>query len=293
MLATLPLAKLPFSLAASLWVALLSLAVVGALRALRVRDLRCYAAVLISAPVFTGIAVGNVTPLIVLSAALTWRWRDRAAAGAGALAFGLVVKPILWPVVVWAFVTRRVRLGAGAVALAVVVDAAGWAVISFHGLRNYPSLMSSLAHSAASHGLLLTSALVNSGVRFGVAIVPSAVLASILLISAVRTRDDRWIFAASLAASLLLTPVMWIHYLSLLFVPIATWRRRLDLLWLAPIALWLVARVYHQPDHTRPVWTSMFALASAAFIGWRLASASSSSKSTHSEARLLASSTTR
>lgn len=66
---------------------------------------------------------------------------------------------------------------------------------------------------------------------------------------------------------------MWIHYLSVLFVPLSIWRRRFDALWLAPLALWVVARVYYHPDNTRPLWTSLFTLATVAFVGWRLVSA--------------------
>jgi alpha-1,2-mannosyltransferase len=270
MLVALPFAKLSFTLAAWLWVAVLSVASAAALFVLRVRDWRCYLASAASAPVFAGITVGNVTPLIVLSAACAWRWREEPGRGAAALGFGLIVKPILWPLVVWALLTRRLRLAFASVALALVVDVVGWAAIGFDGLRNYPSLMSSLAHSAASHGMLLVSTFVNSGASLGVALVPSIVLAALLIGGAAHSRDDRLIFAAALVAAMLLTPVMWIHYLSLLFVPIAMWRRRLDVVWLAPLALWVVARTYHLPEHSRPVWVSLFSLACVALVGLRL-----------------------
>src|SRR5205823_14364824 len=108
-------------------------------------------------------------------------------------------------------------------AVTLAVDAVAWAAIDFRGLRNYPSLMSSLARSAASHGLLLTSTLVNLGADFGVALVPSLAIAALMIVCAARTRDDRWMFTASLVAALFVSPVMWIHYFSVIFVPIALW----------------------------------------------------------------------
>jgi hypothetical protein len=40
-----------------------------------------------------------------------------------------------------------------------------------------------------------------------------------------------------LAAALVMTPILWLHYLVLLFVPIALVRPRLSALWFAPLAL--------------------------------------------------------
>jgi hypothetical protein len=51
-------------------------------------------------------------------------------------------------------------------------------------------------------------------------------------------RSDASAFAAALAASLALTPIVWLHYFALLFVPIAIGRPRLSPLWLAPLAFW-------------------------------------------------------
>jgi hypothetical protein len=40
-------------------------------------------------------------------------------------------------------------------------------------------------------------------------------------------------------ASLVATPLLWLHYLLLLFVPIALYRPRLSGLWFLPLLLWL------------------------------------------------------
>jgi hypothetical protein len=48
---------------------------------------------------------------------------------------------------------------------------------------------------------------------------------------------DRRAFVLALAAGFVLTPILWLHYLVLLVVPIALARPRLSALWFAPLAL--------------------------------------------------------
>jgi hypothetical protein len=171
---------------------------------------------------------------------------------------------------VWALLTRRVRLAIISVAVTVIADLVGWAVIGFAGLSGYPALLGSLARSAASHGPLLVSTLVNLGLGLGIALSLAGTVAALLLTSAMRIRDDRWIFTAALSTAVLVTPVMWLHYMAILLVAVAVWRPRLDELWIAPLGLWILARTYDS-DFTRPVWTSLVILASLAFLLWRIA----------------------
>jgi hypothetical protein len=54
-----------------------------------------------------------------------------------------------------------------------------------------------------------------------------------------RGRDgDRRAFVAALGASLLISPIVWVHYFVLLYVPIAIVRKRLSWLWLLPLGFW-------------------------------------------------------
>ena len=48
---------------------------------------------------------------------------------------------------------------------------------------------------------------------------------------------DRRAFVLALAAAFVLTPILWLHYLVLLVVPIALARPRLSALWFVPLAL--------------------------------------------------------
>jgi hypothetical protein len=73
---------------------------------------------------------------------------------------------------------------------------------------------------------------------------------------------DRRALSVAVAGALLATPVLWLHYLVLLFVPIALARPRLSALWFAPLAFWLTP-VAHSDGS---VWRTCFALAVAALI---------------------------
>ena len=47
--------------------------------------------------------------------------------------------------------------------------------------------------------------------------------------------DEQRAFALLIAASLVLTPIVWLHYFAILIVPLAIARPRFDLTWLLPV----------------------------------------------------------
>jgi hypothetical protein len=52
-------------------------------------------------------------------------------------------------------------------------------------------------------------------------------------------RSEVSALCCAIAASLALSPVVWLHYLVLLLVPIAAGRDRLALVWFAPLLFWI------------------------------------------------------
>ena len=52
-----------------------------------------------------------------------------------------------------------------------------------------------------------------------------------------RAEGDRRALTLALAAGIVATPILWLHYLVLLVVPIALARPRLSALWLVPLGL--------------------------------------------------------
>jgi low affinity Fe/Cu permease len=64
------------------------------------------------------------------------------------------------------------------------------------------------------------------------------VLVSLLLLVGLRRGSDHGAFTIALAAALLLSPIVWMHYYVVLVVPIAIAQPRLGLVWFAPLLYW-------------------------------------------------------
>src|SRR5207237_9202402 len=64
-------------------------------------------------------------------------------------------------------------------------------------------------------------------------------------------------FTLALAASLLISPIVWLHYFTLLLVPLAIRSKSLGWLWLAPLSLWCCS----QATHASVAWQTGVALA--------------------------------
>ena len=242
LLAAAPLSLLPFTVAAAIWASLMLAAAFAALWILGVRDWRCYGLLLISTPLFEGVAFGNVTPLLLLPLAAAWRFRDKVVGAALAVASAIVVKLFLWPLLVWLVVTRRWRAAVGAVAAAATAALAGWAVLGFAGLETYPLLLRRLSDVFAAHSVSLYAEATDVGLSSAAATVASSAVGLALLglafVLARRRDGDRRSLAAALAATIALSPIVWPHYLVLAFVPIALVQPRLGWLWAVPLATW-------------------------------------------------------
>lgn len=243
--ATVPYTILPESVAvvvatlAALSAAVLALALVG------LRDVRCYLAVLASAPVWNLLETANVTAALVLGLALAWRFRERAWPLALALGLGVAAKFLLWPMLWWAVVTRRARAVAGALAIAVAATALSWAAMGFAGLADYPALARELLDVWAPESYSFVGIADNLGLnpvvgRLTMLAVGGSLLAACLVLA--RQREDRRAFACAVAATVALAPIVWVHYVLLLLVPLAITRPRFSAAWLFPLVLWVCPR---------------------------------------------------
>jgi hypothetical protein len=240
-----PLSYLPVT-AASILGALASIACLGAiLRVLDVRDWRCYAAALLWLPSLSGILFANISLPIALAAAVAWRYRDKASPAGAALGLAVSAKLFVWPLLVWTASTRRLRATACACLLGVGVTALSWAVIGFDGLTAYPSLLRRLneIQAANSYSFVGISSALGLGTLVGDALMV-AVGGGLLVACVVfaRREDDRRSFTCAIAATLALSPIVWVHYLVLLLAPVAIARPRLSALWFAPLLVWLSPR---------------------------------------------------
>lgn len=242
-----PFAALPSEAARVLMFLAGLAAVLGALRLLRVQDWRCYGVAILSAPAINSLALGALTSFLLLGAALAWCYRDRPAVTGVATAFTAVLKLFLWPLAAWLLVTRRWRALVLCVGVALVALLGGWAVIGFAGLRSYPTLVHVLERleGPASYSTVALLGL-SGGAATAITVVLSLAAVVAIGLAARGNGGDQRALAVAILASLVATPLVWLHYLLLLFVPIALYRPRLSALWFLPLALWVTPLTHSQ-----------------------------------------------
>lgn len=247
-----PLALVPHAAADAVFAVISATAVLGALRLLRVEDWRCYGAAFASLPVFDSIDTGAITPLLLLGTAALWRYRGRPYAAGALVAVLIALKVFLWPLALWLLVTHRVRAALFGLVLGAAGTLGAWAVLGFAGLREYPQLLDRLTELVGADSFSLYAFVLSLGaspavaravmVAVGVALLGGAALV-------VRRREgDRRAFALAFAAAFALSPVVWPHYLALLFAPLALARPRLSALWVVSLPLWLVTTAWSDGD---------------------------------------------
>jgi hypothetical protein len=216
---------------------------VAALLALDVRDWRCYPVALLYPPFLENVELGAIGPILVLLVALGWRYRERAVAAGIAAGGAIVLKVFLWPLVVWLLVTRRWLAAAVSAATAVGLALVSWAAIGFAGLSDYPALVRKLSDLEAKSSYSAFADLRWLGLPERASQLVTVVAAVLLLAVGWRLarRDpvdgERRALTLALAAALVVTPILWLHYLVLLVVPVALARPRLSGLWFVPLAL--------------------------------------------------------
>jgi hypothetical protein len=264
-----PLALVPYAAADIIWWTIGVAAVWLALRLLGVRDWRCYGAAFASMPVFTALGNGSVSALLLLGTAALWRYRSQAWVAAGVLAGLVAAKLFLWPLGVWLLATRRLRACVLSVVIAAAGTVAGWAAIGFAGMREYPHLLDRLtalvaADSYSPYALFRAFGASSGLARLLVFAAGAALLAGVLAIAR-RPEGDRRAFTLAVAAALVLSPIVWPHYLVLLFVPIALAQPEVGLAWSAPIGLWLVNASWSDGD---PRLIAPVLAVTGALLGW-------------------------
>jgi hypothetical protein len=241
-LLALPLAPLSAGAAGALAAAGLISAAAATLFVLGVRDWRCYGAMFASYAVLGAIQTGNLTLVVGLGAALAWRWRDRPWPAALALAVPLALKLYAWPLLAFFVVARRAGTAVRALAAAVALDLAAWAAIDFDGLGRFPHRISLLERLQAPRGYGVMALAPHLGaspaVGRALSLAAGAALLAGAAIVARRADGERRAFVLAVAATLVLSPILWLHYLALVFVPVAVTHPRLHWVWLVP-AVWL------------------------------------------------------
>jgi hypothetical protein len=223
-----PLTALPLGVAQALVsVALVACFVLTPI-VLGVRDWRVIGAMLLWAPFVSGLQTGNLTFLLGLLAALAWRYRERRFVPGLLIGLAIALKPLMWPLVVWLVATRRfasAAVASGAAAASLLL------VLPFTSLNEFLSIIDRHSDAMDDRGYTLFALLAELGAPESLARVVWLAAGLTVLILGRRS------FVLCLAAALLLSPIVWLHYFALLAVPLAI-RRAPLWVWLLPLLMW-------------------------------------------------------
>jgi Glycosyltransferase family 87 len=237
-----PFSLLPFWTGIATFNVVCAGALVASLRSLGINDRRLYLLVLCSLPFITSLALGQPDGLLALPAAAAWRWRDDSSRGAVAVGVLIAAKLLAWPLIIWLIATRRSRQAAVAAGSTAVILAASWACIGFKGLAAYPRLLAADARVYENVCHSLVTGFMHLGLPAGAAVLLALVTAAAVGAGVVRIGhggDAAW-FTAAIVAGVLSSPIVWDHYLLLLFICLAaSCGLRDPSSWLLVAALWL------------------------------------------------------
>ena len=240
----LPFGMLEFDAAAAVFTVVLVAATALTIRTFEIRDWRCYGAAFASILVLGALRLGALTPVLALGLALAWRHRDRKLALAALVAFLVVAKLFLWPILVWTACTGRRAATALAVVFGGSATLAAWAVIGFQQIADYPHLLHVVAEAQFAKSYSPAALAAALGLSDRVALFVPFLLAPLgiatIVLASRRENGDAAAFMTGIAVALLLSPLVWLHYFALLLVLLAISQRQLTWLWLVPLAYWVV-----------------------------------------------------
>jgi alpha-1,2-mannosyltransferase len=245
-----PLAALPVGAGEAVGVGLMAVVVALTASWARPRQPAVPALVLMTAFTVTGLQLGTLSPLLLAGLIGLWLLRDRPVLFALLAAPLLAAKVFLLPVLLWPLLTRRWRtLGLSCAGIALLLGIGfGVGPLSAH---EYLRLLSSLGSHEAATGMGMISRLRAAGtgpqLAQGAAFAVAAGLVAAAWWQSRRhpERADGLLFGAAVLASLLMTPVLWSHYLALLLAPLLVVPRRITAVAVFAVASWLIARPHH------------------------------------------------
>ena len=243
----LPVTHLSVPAATDLWFAARAVLFVGACAAMPVsRRIRLltFAAAAASEPVMTDLNLGNVSLIVMFLCVVSWRWLDRPA-GSIAVAIGMSVRPTLGLFLIWWLLRRRLAPVAWALAAGAVLILVTLPIVGIGGYADYVDMLRNLGGlTGVANNVDLGSSALQLGLgqaAASVALFAGYAIAVVAVILSLR-RDRGVGFMVTLGATLLLSPLMWDHYLVNLLLPAAFLAHR-GRTWalLLPLLAWLPA----------------------------------------------------
>jgi hypothetical protein len=194
------------------------------------------------APILVDLNLGNVSLIVTFAAVVGWRWLDRPLGGI-AVGASLMLRPTMGLVWGWWLLRglwRPIAWGLAAVAVLFVVSLP---FVGISGWTDYLVVVRNVANvTGVPRNADLSSALVLLGVPTEAAemgLLVGYVVALVAVIYSLR-RDRELSYVVTAMATMLLSPLLWNHYLALLIIPAAFLASRGHVWGLAlPLLCWL------------------------------------------------------
>jgi alpha-1,2-mannosyltransferase len=265
-----PFAFLAERVAVGVWIALSVVAFVIGVAVLPVsRTVRWWTLVLagLSFPFIYGIKLGQVGAVLFLLMAVGWRWLDSPArlGATGALGAAIKLQPGL--ILGWALLTRRFRAVVIGLGVLGVLAAAATVIAGFGAWGDFLTLVRAVSDPITTpHNFTPGAVAFQLGASPGPAVLiqlASTVAVVIVVLAAIRWGSDESSFLATVVASQLVSPILWDHYATMLFLPIA-YLLSAGRWWAALIALvtaWPLVNVTPPIAYPLAFWAALLAVA--------------------------------
>ena len=240
LLAFAPFTVLPHAVGLAAFIVFGLVCLLAVPRVLGSRDVRCSLAMLLSGGALAGVILGSVSPLITLAVAVLWRVRDRDVAAAACVAVLIAAKLLFWPLALWLLLRGRLRAFAIAITVAALLLVASFAPVGMDGAREYATVVRLIAQIQQTDGFSVIAYVHAAGFSVAAGSLVTVLLAGMLAwraVAAQRRGDELACFTCMLALVLVASPIVWTHYLPILFVPLVLRAPRLDRRWLVIVPL--------------------------------------------------------
>lgn len=269
-----PFAVLDPVVGALAWITFLVICYVLAISAMPVRTEIRWAVGLLGAfswPFIFGVRIGQVGPILLLLAALGWRWLERPSRLGTTIGLGVLIK--LQPAVIGLWLAARLEwraaMATGATVVAGTLIAAAVGLVDWIG---FVTLLRQLSDaSTVPANLSIGAAAVKLGLPAAAAPIVQAVgtagvVAAVVVAARRATREAGYLTAV--VASQLVSPILWDHYALALLLPVAFLLDR-NLWWasLVPLAMAWVLLPF-MPTLIYPA-ACLILLITLLVLGWR------------------------
>ena len=191
-----------------------------------------YGVVLLWPSVIEAVQTANASLPLTLLVAIMWRYRERAAGRRARARLRRRAEAVPLAGRDLARAVGRVRGRGGAT---VAAAASLLLLLPFTSIGDYVRLLRNLGETFEHDAYTPFALLADLGVPDGVARGATIGLGAGVLALAWRRRS----LGLALAAALVLSPIVWRHFFTLLIVPLALTYPRFAAVWLIPIAMWI------------------------------------------------------